>query len=575
MKATLGRAAIALLALLLAPALSAPQSGSPADTVTRLADTFVAEYQRRFPFLVMYSGLPQMSRAGVDIITSEDLARWRAFAYGLEAKLNKIPESALIGRPEWVTRAYLLQGIAEAKTDDTCQFELWDISSYGFVFQLPTVAATQPLATAEDRREALVRWHAIAPWLDQQVSNLAAGLRGGYAAYRAAVEGELGQIDTFIAQPYAEWPTTVLARRANDPQFTLELNRIAMSEIWPASERFRDFLRNEYLPHARTTPSSVGLPQGMACLRSRLSVSTSVDMDPKAMFGVLVSRRHQERVRILELAQQAYGVPDLTWEDFGERFRADPRDKFGSAGEIRPTYEGAIARARAALPRMVLSPPPAKIVVKQGSGQDRYLPGSDDGSRPPMFLYAGPGAHRGEAESLAMHETIPGHFLQDAMRTQAHHGSLHPIARLVVISGSSEGWATYAEGWAAELGLYSGPFEEMGSLVNSSTPSAVAELGMQIADWSEDQAGTYLRDESPYDGPSAAKESVGGIIDTAGEFESYPIGAIQYEALRREAQRALGQRFDSRAYHQTLLEDGPLPFWALEKKVERWITKQR
>jgi len=126
-KASLGRAAVALLALVLAPALSAPQSGSPANTMTRLADVFVAAYQRRFPFQVMYSGIPKASRSGVDINTPEDLARWRAFVHGLEAKLNKIPESALIGRPQWVTRAYLLQGIAEARTDDTCQFELWDI----------------------------------------------------------------------------------------------------------------------------------------------------------------------------------------------------------------------------------------------------------------------------------------------------------------------------------------------------------------------------------------------------------------------------------------------------------------
>ena len=545
---------------------------SAADRVTRLADAFVAEYKRRFPIQVMYTGAPLDTQSGLDINRPQDLARWRRFVYGIERSLKTVSESELVGRPEWVTRAYLSEGIELVRADDICRSELLNISPFGWVFQLPTIVAAQPVATVKDRREALARWRSIAAWLDQDTTNLATGLRRGFAAHRAGVKGEIEQIDAFIAAPPDKWPTTVLAQRAADPEFSRELNDIATRELRPAAKRYRDFLEYSYLPQARTTPSSISLPQGMACLRARLSSSTTVDMDPRQMFSVLDARRQTERARMLELARQAYGTTNITWEDFGQKLRHDPRDVFADPAEIRPTYAGIIGRARAALPRMVLTPPSGDIIVELGDGTDMYVPASDDGSRPPTFLFAGPGAHRIEAPSLAMHETIPGHYLQDAMRKQDR---LHPITRLVLVLGPMEGWATYAESWAAELGLYSSPLDELGGWVNSMTPAAVAELGMQVMGWSEDQASTYLRNESPLEAPTGEKPSVAAFVDGAGWPERYPIGALQYEAMRKRAQDALGARFDSREYHQMLLSDGALPFWALTAKVDRWLTTQR
>jgi len=551
----------------------AGQAYLAASEVTQLADAFVSEKKLRFPLQVMYSGMPLAVHSGLDINSPEDLARWRAFVYDLEARLQRIPESELRGRKEWVTRADLLEGIAQTHTNDTCRSELWNITPYGFVFLLPTVADSQPVATATNRREALARWHGVASWLDRERANLALGLRHGYAAYRAGAADELSQVEAFIAEPYADWPTTVLARRAKQPQFTLELNRITAHEIIPAAERFRDYLRTQYLPNARTAPSIIGLPQGMACLRARLSTTTTVDMEPKAMLDALVARRAEERERIMVLARRAYDEPDLNWQSFGEKLRHDARDTFQKTDNIPVILDNLIARVRAAWPRMMSTPPPGPLVVRPGS-VDRYVPASDDGERPATYFYSGAGAHREVAESLVMHEIIPGHYLVDTVRRQKR-SALHIIARMIYLGGPNEGWATYAETWAAELGLYSGPFEEMGGLVNSVTPSAVAELGMQVAGWTEVQAGTYLRDEAPFDLPTGDPEGVGAIVNQTGDLEAYPIGAMQYEALRKRAQAGLGPRFDSREYHQMLLSDGPLPFWALGEKVDTWISAQR
>lgn len=323
----------------------------------------------------------------------------------------------------------------------------------------------------------------------------------------------------------------------------------------------------------------------MECLRARLASSTTVDMNPLVMFDVLVARRRTEREHILQLTQRVYGVTDLTWEDFSARLRVDPRDHFRDAEDIRATVERVIAGARAALPKMVSTPPSGDILTKavpdyllDSAPAGQFFPASNDGSRPATFSYRGTPAnfHRVAAESLTMHETIPGHYLQWAVLAQRHGEPLHTITRLVLVEVSAEGWATYAEGWAAELGLYSTPFYEMGGFVNSVTPSAVADLGMQVKGWSIDQAAAYLHEERPLHTYDETRDWAADLAGSPGDgVETYPIDGLQYEAARKRAQDALGSRFDSLEYHQMILSDGALPIPDRSSKVDRWISAHR
>jgi hypothetical protein len=182
---------------------------------------------------------------------------------------------------------------------------------------------------------------------------------------------------------------------------------------------------------------------------------------------------------------------------------------------------------------MVLTPPSGEITVKpvpdylrNSAPIGQLFPASNDGTRPATFAYRGlpERFHRVVAESLTMHETIPGHYLQLAMLAQEQAAPLHPITRIVMVEGSREGWATYAEGWAAELGLYSSAFDEMGSYVNSVTPSAVADLGMQIEGWSVEQAAAYLHEEWPFDKDGQARGWAANLASSPVDgVETYPI----------------------------------------------------
>jgi hypothetical protein len=248
------------LALLWTTAVQGKPPSSAAEIVTRLADDFVAEYKRRFPFSVMYMGLPLEVQSGIDINTPRELTNWRRFVRFTEDRLSHISESDLVGRPEWITRAYLAQGLAQARAIETCRSELWDPD--GWVFRLPSIADAQPVATAKDRREAIERWSRLAAWIDQDAANLTEGLREGYSGFRGAVESEIKQIDALIAAPSEQWPTTALAKRANDTEFVRQLKDIEIRSLIPAAKRYRSFLQSEYLPKARITASIIGSAAG-------------------------------------------------------------------------------------------------------------------------------------------------------------------------------------------------------------------------------------------------------------------------------------------------------------------------
>ena len=58
-----------------------------------------------------------------------------------------------------------------------------------------------------------------------------------------------------------------------------------------------------------------------------------------------------------------------------------------------------------------------------------------------------------------------------------------------------------------------------------------------------------------------------------GQALSYKLGEIKLWALRRKAADALGARFDLRAFHDAVLEEGTLTLPMLERHVDAYIAR--
>jgi uncharacterized protein (DUF885 family) len=576
-----------LVLLLLASMLVAPgpsRATTVEDTakrVTALADRYVAEYRRFYPIAYAFSGMPMEQHDGIDINAPADLAKWRAFQRGLARELAMLPADSLAGRPEWTTWQFLNHALRQDAATEVCRQELWSVSPLGWQAGLPQLADIQPVGTDGDRAQALVRWRGMGAWVDQEIANLREGQRLGYSATLSSVQSTLGQLDALLAGKPAESAYAEIASRAGTASFTQEWSAVLTGTLWPAFERYRNFLRDEYLPKARVSPSIAGHPDGRECYRALVFGYTTIDADPQALFELAKGKVAEEQALALAIGRSLYGDKATDWATLGSLMRNDPRNRFASAGEVQTYTQATVDRAEAAASRMVLSPPKAKVVLKpfpefqQASAPGgQYIPAADDGSRSATYLFRNvvDDLYRLSLQNVIVHETWPGHHLQVALLAERGPDSLHPLARLLYFSGPGEGWASYSEDFAREIGLYDSDLEYAGGLMASIAPMMVADLGMQLEGWTPEQAAEYLKKSLPMRPESRMPQSVALIASLPGFVHSYPLGGIQWANMRARAEKALGKDFDVRAFHQVMLEDGMLPFSALEAKLDRWIA---
>ena len=575
------RVAFALLAAF--AALPSHAEDDSRARVTALADRYVAEYEKNFPVSFAFSGLPVKRNDGVDINSGEDVARWHALMQGMAAELVAIKPDAFADQPEWVTWHFLDHAFKQDKATTACRNELWGVSALGWQAGISQVAGIQPVGTDEERAQALSRWRDFGPWIDREIANLKEGQRLGYSASEAATQSTLRQLDELLAQKPGDSPLVDPATRAKMPAFAAEWKQLIEGTLWRAITRYRDYLRDGYLPHARKSPSLDGMPNGRSCYRALIFSTTTVDVDPDALFELAQKQVDGERKLAVELGRKLFGDKVTDWKSLGDIIRADPHERFASAEEIRDFTQRVYERAHAAADKMVLTPPVGKVVLEPfpefqqaTAPAGQYLSAADDGSRPATYLYGNltSNIYRTSLESVILHETLPGHHLQVAFLAEHGRKGNHPVARLLFFSGPGEGWATYSEDFAYEIGLYDSDRDYIGSQFGSITPWMVLDLGMQVKGWTMEQALEYAIEARPLRSPEQVRETVALISSLPGFVLSYPLGGMQWHEMRKRAEARLGPKFDVRAFHQVLLEDGMLPFSALNAKLDRWIASQ-
>ena len=572
-------------ALVLATLTAWPSSAANDDRarVTALADRYVAEYEKNFPISFAFSGLPVKRNDGVDINSPEDVARWHQLMKDMSAELAAIKPEAFAKEPEWVTWQFLQQTFKQDRATTPCRTELWGVSPIGWQAGLSQIAAIQSVGTDETRAQALSRWRDFGPWIDREIANLKEGQRLGYSAMEEVAKSTLSQLDQMLALKPEESPLMDPAVRDKTPAFAAQWQAVITGTVWPAITRYRDFIRDEYVSRARKSPSLEGMPDGRGCYRALVFSTATVDVDPEALYERAQKEVERERKTAVELGRKLFGERVTDWKSLGEVIRADPKEKFASAEEIRDFTQRVYERAYAAAGKMVLNPPVGKVVLEpfpdyqqSTAPGGQYRPAAEDGSRPATYLYRNvtTDLYRTSLENVILHETLPGHHLQIALLAEHGRKGNHPIARLLFFSGPGEGWATYAEDFAYEIGLYSSDRDYIGRTMSSIAPWMVLDLGMQVKGWTLEQALAYAIEARPLRSPEQVKETVSFISSLPGFVIAYPLGGMQWHDMRKRAEAALGPKFDVRAFHQLLLEDGMLPFAALESKLDRWIAGQ-
>jgi len=209
--------------------------------------------------------------------------------------------------------------------------------------------------------------------------------------------------------------------------------------------------------------------------------------------------------------------------------------------------------------------PRTKVAVVGGPWGGYYVPGSADGSRPGAYhvRIEGEPVPRYSMATIAYHEAVPGHHFQIAI---AQDLDLPTFRRDSFFNGYAEGWALYAERLAWELGLYEDdPYGNIGRLQLELVRAArlVVDTGIHAKKWTPNQARAYLQQEA-----GGWTHEVERYIVRPAQATGYKVGMLEILALREQAQEALGEDFDLRAFHRAILENGSVPLAHLGRVVE-------
>ncbi len=552
------------------------------DGVHALEDEYLSARFRTFPEWGTIFGWPRADHGAVSDPRPEAVAAWQRQEDAFLARAKAIDPRALVGTPEAVTLAILVETLEGSRAARPCRGELWSVSSIGgWQAAYAALAEVQPVGAPALKEAAKARLRGVAVRIGREVDVLREGARLGYVATRDNVDRAVREVEKLLATPPAAWPYTRPGARVNDPALASALAEIVEREVRPAAQRYRDYLVNEYAGHARAAPSLLSLPAGDACYRGAVRRASTLDLDPKAIHEQGLARLGAIQAEMQEISRRSFGGEAVT--PLLRRLREDPSLRFRSKEEIVDVTRAAIDRASAAMPRWFGHVPSARVQVREypefrraGNPAESYSPDFSSGKLAGIYfinVFDPEKKPRADVESTAFHEAIPGHHLQIALALERGDSR---IGKYLILSGFAEGWALYAEGLADEMGLFSGDVYRLGMLSSEAFRACrlVVDTGLAVFGWSRQRAIDFLVENAGLD-PGFAASEVDRYAALPGQATSYMIGQLEILRLRAEAERALGEKFDVRAFHDAVLESGQVPLAVLRARIARFVRERQ
>ena len=583
-----------LLALLLLPAFAQAQAPQANAADQAFQSIYKAEWNWRMQQLPGFdedsdnSARPPAN--SLQDVGAEAQARRLAYLDGVLEKLDGIDPEALSAQERVnfaVYRPQIEHAAAELRFRD---YEMPFNADSSFWSDLGFMAGAD-LRDAAAYRAYASRLRDVPRYFDQQIANMRAGLARGFSVPRAVLDGRDGSIamvaelkspeDASFWKPYARMPATIPA--AEQEALRAEGRAAIREAVIPAFARLLTFFRNDYVPQARTTLAAEAMPDGAAWYREQIRKYTTLDQSPDEIHAIglqeVASIRAEMEAIIDKLGfegtSKGRAASEQRFADFLHFLRTDPQfyaktpqELLDDAAWISKRVDGEVGKIIGTLPRgrfTIVEVPPEIApfwTAGRGGAGTYWLNTYNLPSRP---LYNLP--------ALTLHESSPGHSLQQSLVNE--QGEV-PDFRKQYISAYGEGWGLYSEWLGKEMGIYRTPYEDFGRLTYAMWRACrlVIDTGVHHKGWSRDQALAYLRDNTALSEHEVTTE-VDRYISWPGQALSYKLGEIAIMRLRREAEAALGAKFDVRKFHDVVLAQGSLPLPVLESQVRAYIAEAK
>jgi len=439
-----------------------------------------------------------------------------------------------------------------------------------------------PLDSVQHYEDYIARLHQIPRVLQQTVEVLRAGMKDGLMPPKLVVDQLPGQCEGIVSAnpfvlPSSKFPASFSEEEKQ--RLTAAMTKAANEEVLPAYKKLAAFLRDEYAPKGRTAISVESLPDGKRRYAEAVKTMTTLDITPDAVHQVGLNEVARITSEMTKLAQ-AQGYKDLA--AFRAAIRSDPKWQPKNEDQIVADFKKHIDEMQPRLPELFGLLPKSPVTVEAIPDFDKaaathYVRGTPDGKRAGRVVVAvSDPTHRTlvNDEAVAYHEGVPGHHMQISVAQ-----TLEGLPKFRVLGGGglsayAEGWALYSEELGKEVGLYKDPVSDYGRL-NSELFRAVrlvVDTGIHHKGWTRDQVIAYMHENDVND--VQAQTETNRYIAWPGQALAYKMGQLKIRELRERAKTQLGSRFDIKAFHDEILNGGPLPLDLLEERVDGWIKGQ-
>jgi uncharacterized protein (DUF885 family) len=454
---------------------------------------------------------------------------------------------------------------------------------------IPQVINQMSHGTVKQYENILARLRAAHRLIDQNIALLRRGVTTGVTEPKIILRNVADQVlkvvpsdpmASSLLKPFTDFPPAMAP--VDRDRLKAEAIKVYQQDLAPAYHRLHDFLVQDYIPKVRDTIAWTALPQGEDWYRLAVREQTTTDMTPTEIHDL--GLREVKRIRTEMEGVAATSGFKGDFNAFVNFLRTDPQFYYKDPESLLSGYRDIAKQIDPVLPEFFHKLPRLTYGIRaipayaaDSAPAAYYQSGSETAGRPGWFcantsnLASRP---KWQMQVLTLHESVPGHHLQLSLAQEMEN--VPEFRKHSSYNAFAEGWALYCERLGAEMGFYKDPYSKFGQLTFEMWRACrlVIDTGIHSQGWSRQQAIDYLMTNAGKDEHDATVE-IDRYIASPGQALAYKIGQLNLLALRDEATRELGDKFDLCNFHDALLANGSLPLPILDDQMKAWIATQK
>ncbi len=446
------------------------------------------------------------------------------------------------------------------------------------------------MTKVKDYEDYIARIQDFGRYFDENIANMRQGIEDGFVLPKIVVEGVAPTVRAQVKadptksklyEPFENMPATIPAKEQQ--RLRAQGQQAIKQAAIPAFARVADFLEGDYLQAATDSLAAQDLPGGKDYYRHAINTYVTLDMDPAEIHRIGLSEVKRIRAEMDQLIKDS-GFKG-SFEEFTEFLRTDPqfyaktpKDLLKEASYIAKKIDYQLPEFFGRLPRLPYGVVPVPDEIAPNYTTASYNPAAIGGTRGGAYwvnTHALDQRPLYELPALTLHESVPGHHLQGALSLELEN--VPDFRRNLYLSAFGEGWGLYSERLGKEMDdIYTTPYEHFGRLSYEMWRAArlVLDTGIHSQGWTRQQALDFLSDNTSLSDANVRAE-VDRYISWPGQALSYKMGEIKIRELRERAEKALGDKFELREFHDAVLANGALPMEMLEVQMDRFIAEQK